>query len=543
MDEKKIKLPDDLSLCHEIILELLDDKEKSQVLIDKLQHQLEQLLKARYGPRADRIHPDQMQLFAQELLSKMNQEGAEQEEECMLDSEEDSPKSRQRKGHGRRAFPKSFPRIEREHDVEPEDKICRQCGKEKACIRKEVSEQLEYIPASLHVIQHICPVYACPSECEGQMVTASKPLQPIERGIAGPGLLAKVTTSKYCDHLPLNRQENIFKRHGVVIPRSTQSDWMRSCADLMEPLYVRMKERVLSSKKIHTDDTPVPVLDKTQTKTKKGRIWCYLGDSHNPYAVYDYTPTRKRDGPVNFLGNFSGYLQADAYGGYDGIYAGGKVKEVACWAHARRKFVDVQTTNAPGAVTAIAWIKALYKVERKAKEYLNSLPEEMALSEKHAKFVSKRQELRQETAKEKLGELKEWLFEQQKTSLPKSPFRQAVTYALHNWKALTRYLDDGELEIDNNSAERAMRCIAVGRRNWLFAGSDRGGRTAAILYSFVTTCKNHYIDPFKYFRDVFARISAHPMSRIDELLPDNWKALQKADQTVSTSQTEPTLTK
>jgi transposase len=527
MELKKENLPTNLSLCHEIIVELLDKNQQSQVLIEKLQHQLEQLLKARYGPRADRIHPDQMEIFARELLAQSAPE--------LEEPEEVSPGAPKKAGHGRKALPKNLPRVRKEHDVEPEEKRCKQCGQEKRRIREEVSEQLDYIPAALQVIEHARFVYACPNECEGEVVTAVKPLQAIEKGLPGPGLLAKVATAKYCEHLPLHRQESILARHGVKIARSTQCDWMRACAELVEPLHRLMKERVLSSRKIHTDDTPIRVLDKSQTKTKTGRIWVYIGDRANPYVVYEYTPSRKRDGPRNFLGGYEGYLQADAYGGYDGIYAGGKVKEVACWAHARRKFVEAQTTHPPGAVTAVAWIKKLYGVEREARAYLESLPPEEA----YATFFPKRREWREEKAKPLLQEFGEWLLEQEREALPKSPFRQAVTYTRHNWKALNRYVEDGELEIDNNVAERALRCIAIGRKNWLFAGSDRGGRTAAVLYSFGTTCRNLEIDPFVYFRDVFDRISAHPMNRLEELLPDRWKKIRK-EKALQASTNKPT---
>ena len=478
-------------------------------MIEKLTHQVEHLLKARYGPRADRIDPNQELLF-QELLQQLDtplqRQEPPKEEKRPLESK---PAKR---GHGRKPLPAHLPRKRIEHDLDPADRVCEQCGEEKAMIGLEKSEQLECVPASFVVLEHVFPKYAC-KQCVDGVVTADRPSRPIEKGLPGPGLLAQVTTSKYSDHLPLARQENIFKRHGVEIARSTQCDWMRAGAELLLPLYDRMKEEILSSKVIQTDDTPVPVRDKDLPKTRTGRLWVYRGDDAHPYTVYDYTASRKRDGPVNFLSDFSGYLQADAYGGYDGIYATKAVKEVACWAHARRKFVDAQSTDSGRAVNAVARIRLLYDVEETAKD---QTPEE-----RHA--------LRQEKSKPILDAFESWLQEEQRTVLPKSPMGQAIAYTLANWKALTRYTEDGDLSIDNNASERALRPIAIGRKNWMHCGSDRGGETAAVLYSFTQSAKRHGLDPFEYLRDVFDRISDISMSRLDELLPDRWKAIRQAE--------------
>jgi len=520
----KENLPKDPDMCHEIILDLAKQNKTAQQQIAKMQHQLEVLLKARFGPRSDRINPDQQFLFNQETSDAL---GIPIEDMAQADqeSENETPKKK-KKGHGRNRLPENLPRERRVYDVDPEDKVCKTCQKEKIRIGEETSEQLDYIPASIKVIEHVCLKYACPNECEKEVIKASKPLQAIEKGLPGPGLLSQVVTSKYCDHLPLYRQENILERHGVKIPRSTQCDWMRACANLLIPIWELQKKRVLLSKKIHTDDTPVPVLDRTRKKTKKGRLWVYVGDYRNPYTVYEYTPSRKRDGPVNFLKDYRGYLQADAYGGYDGIYANNDVTEVACWAHARRKFVDCQTSNAQGSITAAAWIKLLYNVEDEARKYRDSLSDEINQEDKLKLFFAKRHSLRQKSSAPTLKKFLKWLEEYRETSLPKSPFRLAVNYTLNHWKALNVCLENGELELDNNIAERAVRGIAIGRRNWTFCGSDRGGKTAAILYSFVSTCKDHGIDPYEYFRDVFTRISEHKMSKLDEFLPDVWKSLR-----------------
>jgi hypothetical protein len=330
--------------------------------------------------------------------------------------------------------------------------------------------------------------------------------------MAGPGLLAHVAVSKYGDHLPLHRQEAIFARQGVELSRKTMCDWMRQCAELVSPLYDLMKAQALSSKVVQTDDTPVPVLDPELPHTRTGRIWTYVGDAAHPYTVYDYTPNRSRDGPDEFLKNFRGYLQADAYSGYDGIYkdAARGVTEVACMAHARRKYFEAQSSDIMRSMVMLAYIHLLYDVEREAREG------GMDPGQRHA--------LRQARSRPILADIKAYLERERPQVLPKSPIGQAIGYTLSNWEALVRYCQDGDLEIDNNGAERSLRGVAVGRRNWTFLGSDNGGRTAAVLTSLIATCKRHRIDPFAYLRDVFQRISAHPMTQLAELLPDKWLA-------------------
>jgi hypothetical protein len=266
------------------------------------------------------------------------------------------------------------------------------------------------------------------------------------------------------------------------------------------------------SKALQTDDTPVAVLDPDLPRTKTGRIWTYVGDAAHPFTVYDYTPSRSRDGPEEFMKEFSGYLQADAYSGYDRIYTDPErdITEVACWAHVRRKFYEAQSSDLMRSMVMLAFIRLLYDVEREARDrHLDS---------------AGRLALRQEKSLPILADIEAYLRREQTAVLPKEPIADAIGYALNNWAALVRYCEDGDLEIDNNGAERSLRGVAVGRKNWMFFGSDRGGQTAAILSSFTATCKRLHIDPFLYLRDVIGRISAHPANRIDELLPDKWKA-------------------
>jgi hypothetical protein len=337
---------------------------------------------------------------------------------------------------------------------------------------------------------------------------------PIEKGLAGPGLLAQVAVSKYGDHVPLHRQEEIFRRQGVELSRQTMCGWMRGCADLANPLYELMKKRVLDSKALQTDDTPVPVLDPDLPRTRTGRIWTYVGDDEHPYTVYDYTPNRSRDGPEAFLEEFRGYLQADAYSGYDHFYKEPErgILEVACWAHCRRRFFEAQSSDLMRSTVMLAYIRLLYDVEREA-------------GERKLKGEARRV-LRQEKSKLILEDIRTYLEREQPQVLPKSPEGDAIAYTMSNWKALTRYLDDGDLAIDNNGAERSLRGIAVGRRNWTFYGSDNGGRTAAVLSSLIATSKRLGLNPFAYLRDVFERISSHPQGRLAELLPDQWKAVR-----------------
>jgi hypothetical protein len=325
----------------------------------------------------------------------------------------------------------------------------------------------------------------------------------------------------------LYRLEDIFSRHGVELSRSTLSRWAARTADLLEPLYQRMVDSVRLSAVIHTDDTPVSVLDSTLPKTRTGRFWVYIGDDDNPYSVYDYTTSRRRDGPAGFLKEFGGYLQADAFSGYDGIYASSTVQQVLCWAHARRKFFEAKEAHPTDACAALAFIARLYEVEREAKALA---PEDLRSNvADRGRWFAERKALRQERSLPLLAEFRAWLEGAQARVLPKSPLGQALGYVLPRWEGLKRYCEDGRLAIDNNLSERTLRACAIGRKNWLFLGSDRGGRTAAILFSVMASCKANRVEPFAYVRDVLSRPcveaptgSATGHSGLDALLPDAW---------------------
>ncbi len=521
-------LPDDLALCHQMIHQLHESLHQAQRRNAQLEHRLEQLLKARYGPKADRLDPAQLVLFAIDMLREVSPQP--QTAEPSASQENPSPVKRQ--GHGRKPLPRELPRQQVVHDLSDEEKKCPCCGQMRVRIGQETSEQLEYEPAKLYVIEHVRPTYAC-RQCEGNVQTASQPAAPIEKGLAGPGLLAQVITNKYGDHLPLYRQEHILGRSGHVIPRSTTCGWLAAAARLMEPLYRLMVAWVLASKAINTDDTPVPVLDEKRDRTREGRIWVYVGDKHHPCTVFDYTPTRSRDGPARFLGNYAGYIQADAYGGYDHLFqprsdGAPSPTELACWAHARRKFVEAETSDALRAHTAVAMIGLLYEVEREAKDF----------------DAPARHALRQEKSVPRLAQIKAWLEQNAAQAgqgeasrspvLPKSPMGEAIQYCLGNWKALCEYVNDGDLAIDNNAAENALRPIVLGRKNWLFAGSDNGGRTGAVLASLVATCKRHNVDPVAYLKDVLTRIGETPVGQLDQFLPHRWKAARAENQDPTT---------
>jgi transposase len=511
-------LPSEVNLLQQIVRQLLQAVEDKDQLLARLQHQLAQLLRHRYGPKRERIDENQLFLFAAQIIAAGQRANAATSSTAApaadSSSRADQKEKPQRRGHGRKPLPGTLERRRVVFELEESQRQCPHCQEPLQKIGEEVSERLEFIPASLQVIEEVRPQYACAKGCG--VAAAEKPAAPIEKGLPGPGLLAQVAVSKYGDHLPLNRLESIFQRHGAELSRKTMCDWMAACAELVGPLWKRMKEVVLMSKALQTDDTPVPVLDRQLTRTRTGRIWTYVGDRHRPYIVYDYTGNRSREGPEEFLQGYSGYLQADAYVGYDAMFKQRQpsLTEVACWAHVRRHVFEAQTSDLCRATVILAYIQLLYAVEREARE---------------AKLnTEQRRELRQAKARPILEDIQSYLQTERPKVLPKSPIAAAIDYTLSNWDALRRYTEDGDLQIDNNAAERSLRPIVVGRGNWLFYGSDKGGRTGAVLSTLIATCKRLHIEPFAYLRDLFTRISTHPHHRLDDLLPDRWQAAQPA---------------
>lgn len=484
----------------------LQEKYQAQIetqnfLIEKLQHQLNCLLRHRYGKKTEQINGKQLSLFGEDELK----EPWEAIKEAHSDDALEPPKKPR---NGCRNLPSELPRELITYDLSEAEKHCPECKGELHQIGKEISEQLEYVPASLKVKQHIRLKYGC-RKCASTVLTADMPYQPIAKGLAGPNLLAHIIVSKYEDHIPLHRQERIFGRYGVELSKSTLCDWIMQCANLLSPLTDKLRQKILVAPKIHTDDTPILV--QGEEKIKTGRLWVYIGCGglDPPSIVYNYTENREGRWPQEFLKGYEGYLQADAYAGYDALYAEGKVVEIGCFAHVRRKFYDIvsQCQKATHAQEALGYIARLYAIEATAKDLV----------------YEERKKIRQEKARPILEEFKKWLDAKAEAFPPKSPMGLAISYTTKLWAALTRYTEDGMLEIDNNRAERAIRPIAVGRKNWLFAGSDKGGKAAAIIYSLVETCKQNNIQPYEYLADVLARLPAHKINQIEELLPCNWK--------------------
>jgi transposase len=486
--------------------------------LQRHQAEIEAIFRRFYGPKSERFDPTQLLLFGLAMDSRPVDTAAVEAE-----AGEPLKTRRAQHKHGRAKLPESLPRILIEHDLTPEEKKCPCCGQERRRIGSEVSEQLEYVPASFKVLHHIRFKYAC-KPCENnahgpQIEIAVKPQQPIEKGLPGPGLLAYVITGKLADHLPLYRLESIFARLDVHIARSTMCAWIHAAAKLVKPLADLMADRVRQSKVIHTDETRLPVQEQDQCKS--GRMWTYIGDEANPYIAYDYTPDRTRAGPAAWLAGFKGYLQADAYGGYDGIYAGGNIIEVACWAHARRKFFEAKDTDGRRGAEMLSMVRELYAVEDLAKERVAALLKEQPEATAGVRYAVIR-DLREEFSIPILAKIRAWLGENQKLVLPRSPMAQAIQYALNQWEALNRYTAHGFLNIDNNSAERALKRIAIGRKNWLFAGHDEAAKSCAILTTLIASAQRHGIDPQAYLTGVLARTPAMPVSQLEKLLPDAW---------------------
>jgi transposase len=507
----------------------LEEKDRQ---VTSLERQIELLLKRIRGSRQEYIDPDQLLLFSveeiREIAEQLNQ--GDPSDDLIDDGRSVRPQRRSRGRVGK--LPSHLQREIVRHELDEKDLPCPCCGEQRVEIGVESSEQLEIVPAKLKVIQHDRVKYACRA-CEENLVTADKPPQPIEKGLPGPGLCAHTVLSKFGDHQPLYRQEDIHSRLGMTIRRSTLCGWMRALALLAEPLVMRMKYLVLQSKVIHTDDTSIKMLQPGQGIALTAKFWPYLGDWLHPYAVYDFTLSRERDGPQKFLGGYEGYLQADAYSGYDCIYAGAKVHEVACWVHSRRYWHESLESDPVRANTALGFIARLSQIETQLRA---AYPNKTVQGEREFELVAAG---REKHSVPLLAEFKAWLDSESQSSriLPKSPIRAAFTYTLNQWEALCRYTEQGYLSFDNNAAERLVKIPAIGRKNFLFVGNEQGGRTAAILYSLVSSAKANGVEPFTWLRELFTQLPHHrngeafdqsaadesvTSDELDGLLPDHW---------------------
>ena len=510
-------LPQDADTLRKIVVDLIEQLDRSLAEQNKYQNLLRELLEAQRSRKSEQLTKEQLALFEADWQAhpeSLSDEGDDDNDDLggtPQDGQQSSQTQHNKRG-GRQALARHLTRERIVHDLAEAEKHCAGCGRDLRLIEEETSERYEYIPACFKVIEDVRLKYAC--DCT--IRTAEKPGQPIEKSTASASLLAQVIVAKWADHQPLHRQEKMFARHGVTISRKTMGGWMVQCAKLLDPLYQAMKKELFGSKVIGTDDTSVKVLDRKLPFARIGRIWPYVGDAHHPVIVYDYTPTRSRAGPAKFLEDYKGYLQADAYSVYDAFFKGERgMIEVGCWMHARR-YVYKALESDQRMGSALHLIARVYAVEDRAKA--------LALSGEQRLAVRKRVSARL------LERLHKYLRELKQDVLPKSPAAAAVRYALNQWQALTRFLEDGDLEIDNGASERANRDIALGRGNWTFFGSDNGGRTAAVLRSFIASCKRSSVEPFAWFRDVLSRIAAHPITGLTELLPHNWKPIGSTTQ-------------
>jgi len=546
-------LPDDTATLKQMVEHLLSDVQDKDREILQLKFQLETLRRRIFGRRSEKVDPNQLALF-EDLSRQLEAAEAQQPE---TEDDETPPRKPKRKGngHGRRPLPPDLPRDRIVHELSEEERTCPCCSQPMEPIGEEITEKLDYVPASFVVREHVRPKYACKACAEG-VLTAALPPQPIAKGIAGAGLLAQVLTSKYCDHLPLHRQRGIFRRHRVELSDSTLCDWVRDMADLLSPIVVAMKAQVLQSHVVNTDDTPVLVQNRLGKASGRGYLWVYIGDGKQ--AVFDFTDNRSRAGPVSFFGNYSGYVQADAYSGYQELFQktgrqdDPRCVEVGCWAHARRKFYDARLDDRRRCTEMLGLIRRLYDVERRAKEEIADRAAHAIASESAAAFPNQpdrsrgavesstrtrndeiaadakiRLKLRGERSVPVLAEIRERLEAWSIELLPKNPVAQAVGYALGRWTALTRYVEDGRLSIDNNVSERTLRMAAVGRKNWMFFGSEAGGHRAAVIYSLTASCKLCGIDPFAYLRDAITQTCNPTFKDFADLTPLAWQANQQ----------------
>jgi transposase len=582
------QLPDDVATLKRMVLELLASLHERDRDLEGLRHRINLLLRRLYGPRGERFDPNQPLLFPEMAAGQVTPT------EAPAEPAPPSQPRRRCRPHGRRRLPDNLPREPRHHELSEAERTCPACGRIHVDIGTDRSEQLDYRPASLFVIEHFVHKYVCPccskqrAQAPGQqarrgqesqpmpepqpdpqpalpltaatpepvgpgqpatnqdqrpeapapacqpldlgevVIAASKPAMPIAKGLPGPGLLAHRIVNKYTDHMPLHRLQRAYERQGYFLHRSTLCDGRGACADLLRPLYDLMVCAVLQSRAIHTDDTPVKLQELVTHLLSTARLWVYLGDAAHPYNVFDFTVNRKRGGPQQFLANYQGYLQADASSGYDGLYlpdprTAARIIEVACSAHARRNFYEARGGDALRSHQALAYYRQLYELERQSKDFSDA----------------QRLQMRQELSVPILEQFHQWLETQRPEVLPKSPMGEAIGYALTNGAARVRYTEAGFLAIDNNVSEREMKRIAIGRKNWLSIGSPRGGQTAAVLFSFTSTCQRLGIEPWAYLQDVLTRLPTTPAGHLGDLLPDHWQTARGARMAAVSDVTKP----
>lgn len=543
-NKNPVELPNDIASLQAMLLSLMDanaqekkradtlqqradqqsflaaslQKKSDELYIDnlRLQVQVDRFKRWYYGPRADKLTTalelGQMLLsFGAEFENKpINKDDIAQNDLPKDEPQEESPR-RIRKARGRRNLENfnNLPVQELVYELSEAERACTCCGKQRKEIGAEESWQLEYNPGHFERLHHVRKKYACAScDTNGghpQIECAEKPTAAIDKGLPGPGLLSYIVTSKYDMYLPLYRLESLFERQGFQIARSTQSIWCGDVADLLTPLYQRMINRVLESHLIATDDTTMPM--QAKDKSAKAYMWVYIGDDEHPYNIYDFSTSRNREGPINFLGDYNQVLLADGYAGYNGVVTGNALTRAGCWLHLKRKFVEAERTAPEIALSVVESVRALYAVEHAAKQMKPA--DRLALrQEKSAPIVSA---LR--------NRLDRWKLE----LLPKHPMADAVNYALNQWQAMTTFLGDAAVPLDNNISEREMKRVVINRKNSLFVGNERGGRTMAILSSMTSTCRRLGIDSQLYLTQLITNMPTLQQSELNLWLPDIWK--------------------
>jgi transposase len=498
-------LPSDIDLLHHLVRDMASVVESRDTEIDRLRRLIKQFQRRQFGRRSEQLDPDQLALGLDDLDADVARTEAQQAPPPASDAA-----AKPRAASRRTALPGHLPRKEVRLDVESQ--ACPGCGGCLHAIGEATSEMLDWVPAQLRVMRIRRPKYGCRA-C-GTIHQAPAPERLIANGLATPGLIAQVLVSKYCDHTPLYRQAQILARHGVRIERSTLASWVGGACWWLEPLQARLAAHAFASTKLFADDTTIPVLDPGRGRTKTGRLWVYVRDDRPwvgadpPAAVYFYSPDRKAERPAAHLKNFKGVLQVDGYAGFETLTEKGDITLAACLAHARRKFYDFhQATGSPIADKALRRIAELYAVDKRIR----------------GQPAKTRQQARQAEARPLIEAMKPWLEDQLCRVPPRGGLADAIRYALARWPALCRFLDDGRIELDNNPVERAIRPVALGRKNHLFAGSDGGGERWAMVSSLIATAKLNGIEPYAYLQDVLQRmVDGHPINRLDDLLPWKW---------------------
>ena len=497
---------------------LLENKNKDQ-RIASLEQENSWLKRQVFGGKSERVEEASYGDFLQTELNLFDEHVETPGVKDTVTKEITHKRKQPKKKKNRNPIPDSIACEEIIIGPSEAEKKCSSCGSQKVEIGREENKVLDYIPAHFVAKNYIRPKYACKCCPENGVVIAATPNRPIDKGIAESGLLAYVAISKYIDHLPLYRLSQIFGRYDVQIPRSTMGGWIDKMHQMLEPILFRMKEKMIASDYIQADETTIKVLKhspenktpknkKPSKKLHQGYLWPYT-DGEN--IVFEYKDGRGREGPVEFLENFDGWLQTDGYAGYNEVVKKNKITHIMCWAHARRKFFDAKDYDKSRANLLISEIKKLYSVERDAHEICKSFEE--------------RAKLRKERSTPILQNIRTILEQFKREVLPQSPIGKAVNYSLNHWVQLTLYVENGKVEIDNNRIENKIRPVALGRKNWLFAGSKSGAERAALFYTIFGTCKIHGINPFDYLKDVLERINQHPASKIDQLLPVEWGKL------------------